>query len=255
MPHRLETPHPAANRHADFLADDTEAISSSALAAVVAVDLAARGFVTFDDAYNERTRVYVRAAAGPRRVNRADLDQAVRAAVLDIARAGLEDPNTRARARSRSTLDVLTYGTTGARAYLTRIRQRVADLLPEIDDDEHDEIRAAIRAARPAPAPAPSRSGEYRAERRLEQQAEDLAELRRILGRWLPLLDAGEHDLPDVWARWQAALAQSTKLRGTRVASIGKTTFYAALGEVTQIRTGAARRRYVLVQPAAAQAA
>ncbi|AJW78730.1 hypothetical protein DZF92_04565 [Clavibacter michiganensis subsp. insidiosus] len=248
--------HPALARSVDEI-DGTSVISRDALAASIAADLGETGIVAFDDAYAERTYVYRHGLDMPARVTRADLDELTRAAVLDYARTALDDVDARARARAAATLRAVSSRATGVTTYLRRVRARVVELLPEIDEDVHDALRAALRSASAPPSStAPSRTASARAARRADSDAADREQLQGILGSWLPLLAPGEHDLGDVWAAWTDAVARSEKLRVSqpRVARIGRTRFYATLADVTTVQTGAARRRFIVI-PAAAKAA
>jgi hypothetical protein len=236
--------HPATARSIEEI-DGVNIISSEALARFIAADFGARGLVMFDD--GERRLLYRRTPAVVA-VTHAELDDPTRAAVLDYARSALDDVDTRTRMRSRATLQLISSRARGVRGYLTRIRSRVADLLPEIDDAEHAAIRAHLN---PAPAATPAQA---RARQRAARASDAHAELERILRAWVPRLDPGRHDLAEVWSRWQGSVAASAKHRDAPVAAIGKSTFYRILGEVTPIHTGRARSRYVLI-PAADAAA
>jgi hypothetical protein len=247
-------PAPATVRTSDEL-DGFPAICGAALAASIAADLGQRGHITYDDLYAEHTLTYRRSDDAVSRVTRADLDEIVCAAVLDHARAALDDVDVATRARARTTLRAVSTGAVGVVAYLRRIRQRVLDLLPEIGDDEHDAIRAALRAAAPTPPPPPSRDAAARARQRAERTAADRATVEQILRGWLQSLAPGAYDLPAVWAAWQAAVTRSEKLRASHpgVVALGRSRFYEVLGEVTTIRNGAGRRRWIHV-PAATPA-
>jgi hypothetical protein len=257
----MHSTHPAAARSSDFV-DEEQLIAASALGTAIAADLSAAGFVAFDDDYSGFHRVYrLRPGAVPARVLRADLDALVRKAVLEHARISLDDVDAATRRRSASTLRAVEASAFGVKAYLRRVRTRTVELIDEIGEEQHDEIRAQLAAARAASALAPTETDVARRARQRAEHAEhaerDRAALEDILRRWLPLLGAGRHDLAAVWGAWQVAVARSERIRTAHpgVAQMGRNRFYAALAGATAIHTGRSRSRWIVVQPAAAQAA
>jgi len=237
--------NPAAARSTDCIGEET-VVDSRALAAAIAEPLALSGHKVHDDDYADRQFIY-RTGAEPAHLTLKALQETVKADALQIL-ATAEDTEERVAARrAATTRRLIEQNAPGVKSYVLRVAYQVRDALPLIGAEEHETITAALAARRP-PKPAKDRSA-YFAARRVALTERHREEALEVLHKWLPTLGPGRHDVAEVWAAWQAAVANSTRVvrMYPGAAKIGRTTFYELLDSTADVVDGHARRRYVLI--------
>jgi len=243
----MPTTNAAAKRSTDMIGEEIVA-DVFALAEVFGAALAAKGYVAHEDDYDARITVY-RTGPFPAHVTHSKLMDMVRAAIVKHLSEAVDDEDAGTRRRARTTIQLIEARAAGTKTYIERVLIRTREKLDVIDDDARDALTAQIKALTPANAVEAASRREYFAERRAKLDAEARQQTAEILTKWLPSLGEGKHDLADVWTGWQAAVGRSKKIQTEKpgVAALGRTKFYEVLSGVAPIRSGAARKRYVLI--------
>lgn len=245
-PATLPAANPAAARSTDLIGEET-VVDARALAAAIAEPLAQTGHAVYDDDYADRQFIY-RTGAEPAHLTLRALQENVREAALQILTAAEDTEDRAAARRAATTRRLIEQRAPGVKSYLLRVAHQVRDALPLIGTEEHETITAALASRRPAPKPAKDRSAYYAA-RRVALAEQNRGEALEVLRKWLPTLAPGRHEIAEVWAAWQTAVAGSARVahKYPGATKIGRTIFYELLDDAATVVSGRSRRRYVVI--------